>query len=88
MLTMWKFPIAETDRQTISVPHGAVVHHAGFDPTGRLCLWAEVMDDAILVPMEVAIVGTGHRIPVGQGTRFNYIGTVNSGPFIWHIYVR
>lgn len=51
----------------------------------QLCLWAEVDPEQALAWKHVLIVGTGHPFhPQG----FDYVGTVQDGPFVWHCYME
>lgn len=84
MITIHKYKLEITDRQTLAMPAGAHVLSAGIDPQGAMCLWALVDDTAPHQDRVVAICGTGHPVPFG----FRFVGTVVSAPFVWHILLQ
>lgn len=82
MDTIWKFPLALTDRQKISMPVDFSILHVGKDPAGLLCLWAVVKKDAPVRDVEIIIAGTGQPLPhVGS-----FMGTVLMGAYVWHVF--
>ncbi len=84
-MTVWKFPLAIVDQQTIKIPANA----AAFKPlfvgiqNGKLCFWAEV-DDELKTMEEITIYvcGTGNPIPSPR----QYLGSAVIGTFVWHVY--
>ena len=48
------------------------------------CLWAEVWSSDEPKKRKFRIVGTGWDIPAF----FDYVGTWQEGPFVWHLYER
>jgi hypothetical protein len=50
----------------------------------RLYIWALVDTDAECEFRYFTIVGTGHDFP--EADEFNYINTIQDGPFVWHIF--
>lgn len=84
MKTIWKWPLAVTDRQFLGVPAGAqalTVQVQG----GLLKLWALVDPDQPEVRKEIRIIGTGHAIPADPG---RYIGTfqMHGGGLVFHAF--
>lgn len=76
-----KYPLALTDRQTLEMP-GTPIMRTVREVGGRIYLWAEVDPGEEKRPVDIQIVGTGHReITGGQ-----YVGTAFVGPFVWHVY--
>ena len=53
---------------------------------GVLCLWAKVDTDNVCVTKKVVVCRTGHDI--GFSDRMKYIGTVQDGEFVWHVYAE
>jgi len=53
----------------------------------QLCMWYKFNDTVIQrkVLYEIQIVGTGQSF---EQNEFNYITTVQQGPFVWHIFER
>lgn len=85
MKTIWKHQLKLTDRQTLSVPTGAIflcVQNQNGIPT----IWSLVEPDApTLTRRYIEIIGTGHEI--AEAPRV-YIGTVQIDQFVWHIFER
>lgn len=79
---IFKYPLILTARQILRVPirHMALSCQLQRD---ELCLWMAVDSEATLIDYPVTIVGTGHEVPKDAG---GYIGTVQMGEFVWHIY--
>jgi hypothetical protein len=84
MKTVWKFPIKIEDVQSIEMPHGAMILHAGLDPTGQPCVWAGVRSEIKTSKQTVYVTGTGHPIPEGPTA---YVGSFNQGTFVWHVWI-
>lgn len=84
MRVIHKYPLGLTDsHQILRLPVSA--KPLSVQLQGRqLCLWAEI-DTEIDGQKEVVIstVGTGRPIPPGA---VNYLGTVQAGNFVWHVY--
>ena len=85
--TIHKYKLAPDVGQTIMVPLGANVIHAGVDPAGDPCIWAEV--DQNSKPVEERtfwMFGTGHAMPPHH-RRLRHIGSfLHKEEFIWHVY--
>lgn len=84
MKTIFKYEIDLTPYQLLKLPEG-------FKPLSvqmqndRIMLWAEVDTGAPVKQFPFWMFGTGHEIPpVGVG---DYIGTVQMGNFVWHLYI-
>jgi hypothetical protein len=70
---IWKFPLPiDTDRFTIDMP-GYMKSLAVQLQEGSPCLWAAVIVNEPVAPVELCWVGTGHNLP--DDVR-DYIGTV------------
>lgn len=82
MKTIYKYPIDITDRQNVSMPHGAILRHVGLDPTGALCLWAEVDTENARQTMTIRVYGTGHTLTEAG----RHLGSVTQDEFVWHVY--
>jgi hypothetical protein len=83
--TIYKYPFSIESMFELSLPFGAMVIHAGLDPAGQPCLWAE-FDKAKSSVKEIRpffCVGTGQSLnPMANA----HIGSFVQGPFVWHIY--
>ena len=84
MKTVWKFEIPIVDEFTLHMPWYARVRHAGLDPSGAPCIWAEVDPEQPLEAKRFAIVGTGNPLP-DHGDPW-HVGSFVLGPFVWHLY--
>ncbi len=82
MTTIYKFPLAVTDRQVVRMPHGARVLCA-MNQHGNVTIWAEVNPNALTEDRVFWIVGTGNPMPTAA---LIYIGSVLQPPFVWHVY--
>lgn len=80
---IFKYPFHIDDQFTVMLPPHNKVIHAGLDPSGTPCIWAEVDTStpaAYLHPFFVR--GTGHEVPENA----KHIGSFVDGGFVWHIY--
>lgn len=84
--TIWKFPFIAAAGEKLVIPERHKVLHVGLDPSGAMCLWAEVDPDSAMCQFEYVVKGTGHRLVGTEGMEF--IGTVLQAPFVWHVYAR
>ena len=83
MRSVWKFPIAMTDVQSVDMPMGAEILAVQMQGE-QCCLWALCEPDNAKRPRIILIHGTGHR--VGDITR--YIGSVQiyGGALVFHVF--
>ena len=84
MKTIWKYKLEIADVQEVGIPLNANIIHAGADPIGGLCLWAEVDTDIPPCTRTVYLRGTGHPLPPPEA---KHIGSAVFGPFVWHVYI-
>lgn len=47
------------------------------------CIWYECDDESELVPRRFSVYGTGWPLP---DSGITYIATIQSGPFVWHVW--
>lgn len=83
MITIWKYPLAVTDNQEISLPVGANLLTIQLQ-NGRPCLWALVNTGAAQKRVRIQIRGTGH--PADDVGR--YIATFQLGPLVFHCFAE
>jgi len=50
----------------------------------RICMWVIVNTELETEERVFQIIGTGHQL-LGR-TEKKYIGTVQQGPFVWHVF--
>lgn len=80
--SIWKFSLRVTQApQQIEVPTGAIIRHIG-EQDGSICIWMEVTQSAPKEKRKFLVMGTGWELPEDR----NYVGTVQMGSFVWHVY--
>lgn len=82
---IWKFPLRITDSQIIAMPPEAVLLHLGMQgdtPT----LWARVNPAYKPQGRTFFMAATGEELPGNVARDGRYIGTVQTGPFVWHYF--
>lgn len=84
MKAIWKYPLDVTDKQVIQMPANAKVLSVA-DQAGVLTIWALVDVDAEKEARKFYVVGTGHPLDF---TGANFLGSVQQGPFVWHVFVE
>lgn len=82
MITVWKYPIEITDEQEIEMPSGAIILHAGLDPTGQPCVWAQLDPNRPLERRKIYVAGTGGPM----SWYHDHISTFVDGSFVWHVF--
>lgn len=85
MNTIHKYPIRPTRNLKILMPAGARVLHAGPDPNGTPCCWAQVNTSAPMVGVALHCFYTGEPMPPGMDAR--HVGTFNLLGYVWHCFV-
>lgn len=85
MLTIHKYPLAITAKQSIMLPKQATI--LKFDNQFEIpVIWALVDSEAEYEKADFRMFGTGHQIPTGVG--LSYIGSaqLQGGEFVWHLF--
>jgi hypothetical protein len=80
--TIFKYRLANQEEQFVEMPASAQILCVQMQG-GLPCLWAQQPRDAALASRRILIIDTGWDLPE-SATR--YIGTVQNGPLVWHIY--
>jgi len=83
MRTIYKYPLALTDHQSVETKTGAKFIHVGLDPHGVPCLWMLVDPQESPSTWQIWIVGTGNPMPPGD---MPHLGSFTQGPFMWHVF--
>jgi hypothetical protein len=65
------------------IPEGFTPVHAGVDPNGDVCVWAEVNPAAAPQAVRFFVVATGAPVIEGHWT---HVATYIDDPFVWHVY--
>lgn len=83
MRQVWKFPLAATwqDIARVEMPKGAQVVRLAVQEN-QSTLWAIVDPEQPTETRDFKVFGTGHDLPPACG----YVGTYESGPFVWHLF--
>jgi hypothetical protein len=80
--TIWKFPLAVTELQTISVPASAKALHLAVQ-NGTPCVWVLLDPNAPRKQRDILCFGTGNEV---LACADRYIGTVLIDGFVWHYF--
>lgn len=83
-MRIWKYPLEVKHRQEITMPAGAQPLTVGVQGYG-LCLWALVDPERPQVVRAIGLRGTGAICDPEENVA-SYIGTVQMGPFVWHLF--
>ena len=83
--TIWKYEVPLTAAPSLFwLPADAEPLHVDMQ-SGTIQMWWLLDARAETVERRVAIVGTGHLVPGGDGS---HVGTVKDGDYIWHLFVE
>ena len=82
MKTIYKYPL-DIGTSRFDAPPLFTPLYVGLDPSGQVCLWAEVENnDDPWCQLTVTMVGTGNVV----NPEMKYVGTFIRGSFVWHVY--
>lgn len=81
MRTIWKIILTPANWQTVSLPEGYKILSVQMQ-RDNICMWCEVDPGEKEVQFTVFIYATGDPV----GTNLHYIGTVQDGDLVWHVY--
>jgi hypothetical protein len=81
---IWKYPLPK-GLNLLEMPEKAIPRSVQIQG-GQLCLWAEVQTNQPLEKRRFIVIGTGHPFPPVETRPDIYIGTVQDGALVWHIY--
>lgn len=84
--TIWKVNVPVDDEQTISAPGLTKVLHVAAESPTVLLLWVEVAPAEPNQRLTVYVRGTGH--PLREAQAAEHVGSVQAGPFVWHVYTE
>ena len=84
MRAIWKYPIGLSIEPVVhSMPEGAQILTVQVQQD-VITLWAMVDPDQPRTDRRFVVWGTGHRH--SDAEKLTYIGSVQMGPFVWHIF--
>lgn len=81
-MTIYEYKLEFVDLQEVMIPDGSTILSVQ-SQGGNICFWAIVEPSLPLVTKKFRIFGTGH--PMNEVPNI-FIGTVQQGPFVWHIF--
>jgi hypothetical protein len=89
--TIWKYTFAIYDHVRLSLPKGAQILRVAMqdrEPT----IWALVDPSTPLETVELRVFGTGFQTDATEFEnlhhRLHYLGTVDDGPLVWHVFQK
>ncbi len=85
MKKIWKYTLPVSDYPVISMPKGARVLSVDVQH-GKVQVWALVDPEAPTELHRFMMVGTGHCLTEKCVESMRFIGTVQMGDFVWHIF--
>jgi hypothetical protein len=83
MQKIFLYSLHIADVQFVSLPRHACTLSVA-EQNGQLCLWALLDPEAACVERPIYIHSTGQEVAFPSSKRL--IGTVLTGPFVWHIF--
>ena len=87
MRQIWKHELRVAVTNVVTMPWPFTILSVQVQ-AGELCLWAEVeADNPVRVSRTIEVYGTGWGIPSHPEPK-RFIGTAQSGPFVWHAFER
>lgn len=86
-LVVWKYPVRNLSRFTLSVPVGACVL-AVQKQRGQPQIWMLVDPEALCEEKVFRVIGTGHQYSASEMESWTYHGTFQTceGDFVWHLF--
>ena len=85
MRTIWKYKLDMAVVTEVEMPEGANVLQFQ-NQGGAMTFWAAVDTEAATEKRTFRVVGTGQPIPDVTGFEMRYMGTVQCGIYVWHIF--
>jgi len=83
MRTVYKYELG-VGPACLLMPINADILHFGYDPAGKLCIWAKVDTDLGQSPRAFLVTGTGHDLREAEIK--SHIGTAVCGDLVWHAF--
>lgn len=85
MRTIYKYPIAITDKQTMILPAGAEFLSVQAQ-NNDLYTWVLLDTEKPKESVNVRIYGTGH--PIEDNIKLKHIETIQIDSFVWHVFIE
>ena len=89
MITIHKYKLAVTERQTLQLPEGAEILSVQTQ-RGEACLWAMVDTQVVTEPRVIEIFGTGYPIHQDMGVSREFLNTfqIEELGLVFHAFER
>lgn len=92
MKAIWKYPLGIQSLQTLIMPEGAKPLSVQVQGD-EICLWALVDPETEFCegknePRYVYMLATGQKVSDTTFPFEGFIGTVQTGAFVWHFFMR
>lgn len=84
MKKIYKYQLQIVEEQIVKMPGRPLLFKVGLDPGGDLCVWVLVNPEAVMRSQTIFVVGTGAVVP---GDAQLWLGTVQRGAFMWHVFI-
>ncbi len=85
MKEIWKYTLPLTDYPVVSMQKGARVLSVGVQH-GEVQVWALVDPEAPTELRRFRVAGTGHTLLEEEFVSLRFLGMVQMGAFVWHIF--
>ncbi len=85
--TIWKFELKITDTQDVKMPSGTKILSVQ-NQNNKACLWGLLVPNGNNELRTIEIFGTGSIIPYDGGVERVFIGTIQDGTLVWHVFER
>lgn len=87
MHAVWKYPLEIGKTIGVIMPTDSTACHVG-EQEGVVCLWAEVDTGKGVEERfrRFRVVGTGWEYSDQERNAMDYVGTVQIGSFVWHVF--
>lgn len=83
-MKIYKYILKAIGLNLIQTYAGAAILSAGIDPNGDICVWMLVDTKQPVADRAIEVFGTGWELEEDFNSIF--IGTVNTGLYMWHIF--
>ena len=78
---IWKYTV----ENIIEIPKGAEVLTVQMQGPFNPCIWVKVDPENELEKRQFVVIGTGQSF---DDTNYEYIGTYQDGPLVWHLFEK
>lgn len=84
-MRIFKYPIDDDGGPScVKMPYGAIILTVAMQEGQGMMVWAKVDTKAPIIDRVFHVVATGGQPPLVT----DFVGTVFTGPFVWHVFVE